>query len=108
VSCLVVALSFALFTVSAALGQSAFEVAEIKVNRSGSGESRGDVSNGRLTVTNAKVRLLIAEAWSVAVADVVGPAWLDDVRLDIVAKAPSPTTPDNELRAMLQNLLKTA
>ena len=91
---------------SAAFGQSAFEVAELKVNRSGSRGSHGDVSNGRLTVTNASVRVLIAEAWSVAVADVVGPPWLDDVRLDIVAKASPPTTPDAELRVMLQNLLK--
>jgi uncharacterized protein (TIGR03435 family) len=91
---------------SVALAQSAFEVAELKVNRSGPGESRGDLSNGRLTVTNFPLRYLIAEAWSVQPSDIEGPAFLDDVRLDVIAKTSSPTTPDQEVRLMVQTLLK--
>ncbi len=92
----------------AASGQNApsFEVAEIRVNVSGRGESHGDLSNGRLMVTNFPLRFLIAEAWTIAADDVYGPAWLDDVRVDVIAKTPSPTTPDAELRRMAQTLLK--
>ena len=83
-----------------------FEVAEIKVNISGPGESRGDISNGRLTIRNVPLRYLIAEAWTVTQNQVQGPAWLDDVRVDIVAKAASPQTPDAEVRQMIQTLLR--
>jgi uncharacterized protein (TIGR03435 family) len=51
-----------------AIGQAApppaFDVAEIKVNISGPGDSRGDIANGRLYITNVPLRLLIAEAWT--------------------------------------------
>jgi uncharacterized protein (TIGR03435 family) len=66
-----------LLLVAAAYGQGAqpapsFDVAEIKLNVSGPGESRGDISNGRLLVTNIPLRYLVAEAWTVAVDDVYG------------------------------------
>jgi len=64
-----------------------FEVADLKVNNSGAKESSGDISNGRLTTRNATLRFLIAESWSLTVEDVSGPSSLDDVRVDIVAKA---------------------
>jgi len=38
--------------------------------------------------------------------DVIGPSWLDDVRVDIVAKAPSAKAADGDVRAMAQTLLK--
>ena len=94
------------FIASLAFAQSAFEVAELKVNRSGPGESRGDLSNGRLTVTNFRMRYLIAEAWSVQPSDIEGPAFLDDLRVDLIAKASSPTTSDQQVRLMVQTLLK--
>jgi uncharacterized protein (TIGR03435 family) len=108
--CLSTAFLTALIAV-AAFGQSgqpvlSFEVAEIKLNTSGSSESAGDLSNGRLYVRNVPVRLAIAEAWSVTPNYVSGPSWLDDVRVDVVAKAPSPRTPDADLRLMLQTLLR--
>jgi uncharacterized protein (TIGR03435 family) len=98
-------LAIALLTVSAGFGQSTFDAAELKVNRSGPGESRGDLSNGRLTVTNFPLRYLIAEAWSVQPSDVDGPSFLDDVRVDLIAKSPSATTSDSEVRRMVQALL---
>jgi len=95
-----------LFVAMFALAQNSFDVAEVKVNRSGVPQSSGDISNGRLVVNNAPLRLLISEAWSLPIADIVGPSYLDDVRVDVVAKAPSPTTPDRDVRRMLQELLK--
>jgi uncharacterized protein (TIGR03435 family) len=38
--------------------------------------------------------------------DVIGPSWLDDVRVDILAKAADPKTPDSDLRLMGQTLLR--
>jgi len=83
-----------------------FDVAEIKVNRSGAIASQGDISNGRLMVNNIPLRYLIAEAWSLRADGVVGPGWLDEVRVDIVAKAASPFVPDATIREMVQTLLK--
>lgn len=83
-----------------------FDVAEIKLNRSGLPGSQGDLSNGRLAVTNLPLRYLLAEAWNLRTDGVIGPSWLDDVRVDIVAKAASPFVPDATLREMVQMLLK--
>ncbi|HXE64890.1 MAG TPA: TIGR03435 family protein [Bryobacteraceae bacterium] len=101
-------LPFYLLTL-AALAQSSprtFEAAEIRINNSGGSDSRGDIVDGRLFVRNIALRYLIAEAWSVTQAEVIGPSWLDDIRVDVVAKSASPTTSDGETREMLQNLLK--
>jgi uncharacterized protein (TIGR03435 family) len=100
--CLVAASAFG----QNATSSPAFEVAEIRLNTSGPGDSRGDISNGRLTLRNVPLRDLIAEAWTSTSEEVYGPSWLDDVRVDIVAKTPSPQTPDAEVREMLQTLLK--
>ena len=91
-----------------AIGQTppAFEVAEIKINHSGPGDSRGDISNGRFYATNVPLRLLIAEAWTITASDVRGPSWLDDVRVDIVAKTASPVTNQDTVRLMLRTLLQ--
>jgi uncharacterized protein (TIGR03435 family) len=83
-----------------------FEAAEIRINNSGGSDSRGDIVDGRLFVRNIPLRFLIAEAWSITQAEVIGPSWLDDIRVDVVAKAASPTTSDGETREMLQNLLR--
>ncbi len=80
-----------------------FEAAELKVNTSGETKSHCDLSNGRLYCQNLQLRFLIAEAWTMTTDDIVGPSWLDDVRVDIVAKAQSP---DGDVRAMAQTLLR--
>lgn len=94
-----------------ALGQSAqpdpvFEVAELKVNHSETEKSSGSLQNGRLTFRNVALRVLIAEAWTMNPDDIYGPSWMDDVRIDMVAKARSPAATDSELRRMLQSLLR--
>jgi uncharacterized protein (TIGR03435 family) len=84
----------------------AFEVAEIKINPDPTAKSKVSVSGGRFLATNVPLRPLIAEAWTITPDGVVGPSWLDDFRVDIVAKAPSPETTDADLRLMLRNLFE--
>src|SRR3569833_13670 len=94
--------------ISAAFAQTSpvFEAAEIRINNSGGSDSAGDIVDGRLFVRNVQLRYFIAEAWSITQTEVLGPSWLDDIRVDVVAKSASPTTSDGETRKMLQNLLK--
>jgi uncharacterized protein (TIGR03435 family) len=85
-------------------GQS-FEVAEIKVNKSGSGPVSAQLVNGQVRLMNAPMRLMIAAAFSVNPdAVTAGPGWMDSDRYDVVAKA-SPDATEPELRAMLKTLL---
>lgn len=83
-----------------------FEAADIRVNKSGGQKSSGHLANGRLTIRNLPLRILLAEAWTMDPSDIHGPAWLDDVRVDVVAKAASPAVSDADLRRMLQMLLR--
>jgi uncharacterized protein (TIGR03435 family) len=83
----------------------AFEVAEVKVNKSG-GESGAEfLPGGQLRVTNTPMKRLITEAWHVR-PDAIsgGPGWLDSDRFDVIAKA-TPTSSEDDLRLMLQSLL---
>jgi len=96
--------------VYAPLGRSqspAFEVASIKPSR--------DVvpmmvvvpgfRNGTLHGEKITTRMLVATAYGVTPALVVGPDSLDKGRFGIMAKAPE-GTPNSDLRPMLQSLLK--
>jgi uncharacterized protein (TIGR03435 family) len=94
------------FTVYGQTALPSFEAGEIRINNSGPSDSRGDIQNGRLFIRNVPLRNLIAEAWKITSEEVIGPSSLDDIRVDVVAKAASPTTPDAEIRQMLQRLLK--
>jgi uncharacterized protein (TIGR03435 family) len=98
-----------------AIGQSAtggapsqFEVATIRVNRSGERRARHSIvpAAGWLTITNVTVRDLIQEAYSVPlVSQLVNvPEWASTTRVDVVAKAESPA-PVATLQRMLQPLL---
>jgi uncharacterized protein (TIGR03435 family) len=82
----------------------AFDVASVKPNQSAdSGTHLGHVG-GTLTVTNATLKYCILRAYEVADAQVVGPAWLDTERYDIIAKAAADATHDQH-RLRLQTLL---
>ncbi len=83
-----------------------FDAADIKINNSGGNQSNCAFQNGRLACTNLQLRVFIARIWTMTPDDVIGPSWLDDVRVDIVAKAASPKTSDSDLRLMAQTLLK--
>jgi uncharacterized protein (TIGR03435 family) len=86
----------------------AFEVATVKLNRSGEGRPRQIVlpRAGRLTLTNIGVRELIQYAYGVPFPSLVlnVPEWTKTERVDVVAKAPSPA-PVTVLQRMLQPLL---
>src|SRR5579863_9316857 len=79
----------------------AFEVADLKLNVSGPGPQSVVLADGRVIIRNVALRPLIAAAWTLPVAAVKGPDWLDDVRVDLIAKAESPQTPEADLRVMM-------
>jgi uncharacterized protein (TIGR03435 family) len=85
----------------------AFEVASVKINKSGAMES--DVQllpGGRVTLRNVPLKLLVGLAYRVRPNMISGaPFWLDADRYDIVAKA-YPGASEDELRVMMQTLLE--
>ncbi len=95
---------FCLFGV-AAYAQT-FEAAELRLNQSGQERSSVDLANGTMTMRNVSLRVLLAEIYLMTPDDIVGPSWLSDVRVDIVAKAPSHETSDADLREMTKALLR--
>lgn len=80
-----------------------FDAAVLRVDTSHDGAT-GEFKNGRLIIHNQNLRTLIGYAYDVPNPQVDGPAWLDQVRLDAVAKT-SPATTEDESRLMLQSLL---
>jgi uncharacterized protein (TIGR03435 family) len=61
-------------------------------------------SPGGVTMTNTSLKAVVQWAYHLQSVQVVGPAWLDSNRYDIVAKAATATPPE-ELRRMTQTLL---
>jgi len=86
----------------------AFEIATVKINRSGERRPRLTVlpAAGRLNITNISVHELIQNAYGLAFASLLVnvPDWARTQHVDVVAKAPSPV-PVRELQHMLQPLL---
>src|SRR5271157_975331 len=90
----------------AATGGPAFEVASVKRNTTaGDSEPTGDSSNGRLSLRNMPLFVLVAQAYQVNYDRLVGPDWIRTERYDIDAKFPPDAKSDATLRLMLQNLL---
>jgi uncharacterized protein (TIGR03435 family) len=83
-----------------------FEVADVKINNGPAARPQVNLSNGRFIASNLQLRALIAEAWTITPDGVVGPSWLNDVRVDIAAKAASPQTTDADIRLMMRSLLE--
>ena len=85
----------------------AFEVAEIKRNRSGvpmSGSADINLA-GHVHLTAVPLRLLISAAWQVKEYAIVGaPAWVASERYDLAANTP-PGTSNDDFHVMLRNLL---
>src|SRR5690349_20113113 len=71
-----------------------FEVATVKINRSGERRSRHMVlpGAGRLTLTNISVQELIQDAYGLAFPSLLVnvPDWARTQHVDVIAKAPSP------------------
>ncbi len=83
-----------------------FEVADLKLNVSGPGAPAVQIADGRVAIRNISLRVLIAAAWALPLDGVKGPGWLDDVRVDLVAKAASPQTPESQMREMMRPVLR--
>ena len=83
-----------------------FEVASIKRNTTDIPISVGlELRHGRLAGTTIRLPDMIATADGLSAPRIIGPAWLDTERFDVLAKSPD-GIPDTELKAMLQSLLK--
>jgi uncharacterized protein (TIGR03435 family) len=82
----------------------AFEVASVKPDTGPEGHSHVGQHGSSLEMTNVTLRSCITLAYGVADNQVVGPAWLDELRFDIVAKSPS-GAPDESRALRLRTLL---
>jgi uncharacterized protein (TIGR03435 family) len=82
----------------------AFEVASVKPNHSGRGDSHSDSDNDRITCVNMTLKRYIAKAYGVREDQISGPDWLGSERFDLVAKAPGQMH-EADLMKMLQTLL---
>src|SRR5579863_3852239 len=91
----------------------AFDVATVKMG--GPVEANGNINintgkilNGVVTLSNATLSDCLKFAYSLTTdAQLAGPDWINQkvVRFEVTGKAP-PQTPDDQLRLMLQTLLK--
>src|SRR5688572_10206246 len=82
-----------------------FDVASIKVNKEGGPSSVRITPGGMFTVTNNNLRNIIRNAFGITNAQIVGgPAWIDEDRFDITAKAAGPSDQPQAM-VMLQALL---
>jgi uncharacterized protein (TIGR03435 family) len=85
-----------------------FEVAAIKLDKSGSYSSHWSDHSGKMFATNISMRALIERAYGIRDYQISGPEWLKSDRYDIEAEAPA-SIPKDQLKEqfplMLQSLL---
>lgn len=89
----------------------AYEAASVKLHTAGPGGSSSKGSRGQVVFTNQTLKRLIERAYDVKPFQVSGPAWLEDVRLDIAAKYPAEMKLEDRflmLRTLLEDRLKLA
>src|SRR6478609_3819592 len=85
--------------------QPKFEVASIKVNKSGEAGGRFGGRPGQIVVTNYTLRDIIRNAYGLQRYQIVGgPDWQAQDRFDITARAPEGST-QPQMLAMVQTLL---
>src|SRR5215469_7903009 len=85
----------------------AFEVASVKISGGDSLRYNGprfQVAHGTLTTHGLALRACLILAYQKMPAQIQGPDWLNDVRLDITAKAAG-TASEQQVYLMLQKLL---
>lgn len=82
----------------------AFEVASVKINRDQTGRLQVDISPGSVSMRCVSLKRLVSWAYHVQQPAIDCPAWFDDQRYDILAKAGTPSKED-EMRPMMVSLL---
>lgn len=82
-----------------------FEVADVKLNKSGAEPSGGVLPGGQFSVTNVPLMEVLQFAYHVDRSAFYGaPAWFSSDHFDVIGKGPPNTTAET-LRLMLQSLL---
>jgi uncharacterized protein (TIGR03435 family) len=100
-----IAVTCILLTVLLARGGS-FEVATVRINRTGSVGDTERYHDGLLRMSNVTLKQCIRYGYGISEPQIAGgPSWINDLRFDIVAKAEYPPADDTELLTMLQPLL---
>jgi uncharacterized protein (TIGR03435 family) len=100
-----IAVTCILLTVLLARGGS-FEVATVRINRTGSIGDTERYHDGLLRMSNVTLKQCIRYGYEISEPQIAGgPSWINDLRFDIVAKAEYPPADDSELLTMLQPLL---
>ena len=92
------------FLCSAACAQS-FEVASIHASEAGLRTGNVHTDPGIFSIHNMTLHFCIEWAYDVRPLQITGPAWLNEVRFDINAKAPDHNADDDQLRLMLRAML---
>jgi uncharacterized protein (TIGR03435 family) len=100
-------LAIELSAISAVAAQNApdqpkFEVASVK--RTNQGIINNSLGPGTVTLRGDTLKIFLVEAFKVKSYQTVGPSWLDEDCIEIVAKMPEGSTSD-QIPAMLQALL---
>jgi len=101
----------AIGAVAQSTGPLQFDAATIRINKGpgmGQGAESVSIANGRLSIVNIPLRMLTRLAF-LGIRDsrpIIDPDALDKVRVDVIGKAASPDASTDDLRAMVQSLLK--
>jgi uncharacterized protein (TIGR03435 family) len=84
----------------------AFEVADLKANKSGEARMAIDLQpGGKLTMRNVPMKVMIVFAYHLRPEALIGgPRWLDSERYDVIAKASEKAPPD-DIRLMMRTML---
>jgi bla regulator protein BlaR1 len=87
--------------------QKKFEVATVKLNRSGDDDFRlGPPRQGGITIVNVALRGLIVQSFRTQRNMVFGiPGWAESEKYDVVGKGPDPTAANPEVWEMMRSLL---
>jgi uncharacterized protein (TIGR03435 family) len=83
----------------------AFEAATVRINTSGLNGSSSNGSGSQVVMTNMTMKRLIERAYSLKPYQVTGPAWMENVHVDIAAKYPL-NMKDGDRPLMLRTLLE--
>jgi uncharacterized protein (TIGR03435 family) len=79
-------------------GAPKFDAVSVKPNNSGSGSSSDYDRAGSFIATNESLKTLVRSAFDLKTYELAAPAWMDDVRFDVIARFPAGTTRPDVLK----------